>query len=357
MEKVVYLLGAGFSAPLGLPVMSNFYMKSKDMFISDDKRYAHFAKVFDTIKEMSVIKNYFSTDLFNIEEILSILEMRDYLEGKNNSDEFKKYISDVIEYHTPKIQKHNGEQPGNWYDFVFGSNNDINLYGYFIANLAGINIMINTNFGREFHLYKLDSPSTTYSIITLNYDLIIENILNYLHENYYCTFDIWPTYGINNDKEYSFDKLNYAKLHGTLGPDSIIVPPTWNKGNNIKLLSSWKLARKLLEEANHIRIIGYSLPVSDAYIKYLLKSSILDSFHLKSIDVLNLDPSGEIKKRYDDFIEFSYYRFINCDVLKYLEFNLKKHKDNIINNGRISSLRKLEFNLLEQAHRDFMDNN
>jgi hypothetical protein len=32
VDRVVYLLGAGFSAPLGLPVMSNFLMKSKDLF-------------------------------------------------------------------------------------------------------------------------------------------------------------------------------------------------------------------------------------------------------------------------------------------------------------------------------------
>ena len=29
MEKVVYLLGAGFSAPLGIPVMGNFLTRSK----------------------------------------------------------------------------------------------------------------------------------------------------------------------------------------------------------------------------------------------------------------------------------------------------------------------------------------
>ena len=75
MERVVYLLGAGFSAPLGLPVMSNFLMKSKDMYSEDPDRYSHFKKVFDRIREMSVCKNYYKADLFNIEEVLSILEI------------------------------------------------------------------------------------------------------------------------------------------------------------------------------------------------------------------------------------------------------------------------------------------
>ena len=46
MEKVVYILGAGFSAPLGLPVISNFYEKSKDLYFSDTIQYKYFIKIF-----------------------------------------------------------------------------------------------------------------------------------------------------------------------------------------------------------------------------------------------------------------------------------------------------------------------
>lgn len=80
MERVVYLLGAGFSAPLGIPVMSNFLIKSRDLYRLDQTRYAHFKEVFDTISELSVIETFYSADLLNIEEILSVLEIREYLE-------------------------------------------------------------------------------------------------------------------------------------------------------------------------------------------------------------------------------------------------------------------------------------
>src|SRR6185369_13710360 len=119
MERIVYLLGAGFSAPLGLPVMSNFFTNSKDMYFKNPSNYPHFQGVFDTIQEMSVIKNYYSTDLFNIEEILSILEMGEYLQGNQLKGDFLKYIVDVINYYTPKLQPHPpGGLPGNWYDFL-----------------------------------------------------------------------------------------------------------------------------------------------------------------------------------------------------------------------------------------------
>ena len=82
MERVVYILGAGFSAPLGLPVMGNFLSMSRDMFYgTDGDRYRHFNKVFERIGQMHVSKGFFNVDLTNIEEVLSILEMETSMEG------------------------------------------------------------------------------------------------------------------------------------------------------------------------------------------------------------------------------------------------------------------------------------
>jgi hypothetical protein len=56
VDRVGFLLGAGFSAPLGLPVMSNFFLKSKDLFASDPTRYGHFSEMFDKIRDMFLIE-------------------------------------------------------------------------------------------------------------------------------------------------------------------------------------------------------------------------------------------------------------------------------------------------------------
>jgi hypothetical protein len=114
-DKVVYLLGAGFSAPLGLPVMSNFLAKSKDMYFSYRDRFEYFPKVFDTIREMSVSKNYYDADLFNIEEILSILEMRELVEGGRLKRSFVRYIIDVIEHSTPPVQDRRRDLRSRWH--------------------------------------------------------------------------------------------------------------------------------------------------------------------------------------------------------------------------------------------------
>ena len=88
METITYILGAGFSAPIGLPVTNNFLIKSKDLYFTDHNKYDYFKSVFNTIEELSVCKNYFNADLFNIEEILSILEMGSFLDGKKMKKDF-----------------------------------------------------------------------------------------------------------------------------------------------------------------------------------------------------------------------------------------------------------------------------
>ena len=54
MEKVCYILGAGFSAPLGLPVMTNFLARAKDLYAQEPERFEYFQDVFDLIKDMHV---------------------------------------------------------------------------------------------------------------------------------------------------------------------------------------------------------------------------------------------------------------------------------------------------------------
>jgi hypothetical protein len=98
--------------------------------------------------------------------------------------------------------------------------------------------------------------------------------------------------------------------------DGTVIPPTWNKSIHPNIEQEWREAFKLLSSANHICILGYSLPENDAYVKYLLKSSLLETGNLKTIDVVCLDNDGRVKERYDSFISLKNpkYRFINAKV-------------------------------------------
>ncbi|EFV79292.1 hypothetical protein HMPREF1013_00208 [Bacillus sp. 2_A_57_CT2] len=347
MERVVYILGAGFSAPLGIPVMSNFILKAKDLYFKEPESFSHFKKIFDLLDNMSKIKNYFQSDLYNIEEVLSILEMNDYLNGENNSEKFKRFISDVITNFTPTVQGYKENLPGNWYDFVFGTNNLQRMYGYFVGNLLNARVKLDN---RYLSWDNYDSPNTNYSVISFNYDRVLESYVDYMGNNGIISDDYGFSDGTN---ELSSSKSLLLKIHGCVEKKNI-VPPTWNKYSNPDLLITWQSAWKALTNANHIRIIGYSLPLSDSYIKYFLKSSIYGSHHLKSIDVITLDNSSgqETRKRYDEFIDFNYYRFKNANILDYLEFLYNNNKVNSFNSNAI-----INFNELENSHNLFMNNN
>ena len=167
------------------------------------------------------------------------------------------------------------------------------------------------------------SRPTEYAVITLNYDLVLENSAEYLTNQFGNQQRFRRGFGSRVDED-GFDRY-LAKLHGSIDTDEI-VPPTWNKRlTRGDLLKAWQIAHWLLENANHVRIIGYSLPEADSYIKYLLRAAIVGNSHLKTSDVICLDHSGDVQRRYDDFICFPNYRFKSGSVEDYLKRHLSKY--------------------------------
>lgn len=344
MEKVVYILGAGFSAYAGLPIMSNFLVKSKDMYYANVNKYRYFKNIFRRIDQLSKIKNYFKSDLFNIEEILSILETESILYRKTDRSEFINYLVDVITFYSFSDSTITKPSPGNWYDFLFSNNNMVRSYGYFIGSLFNLKFDLIEGNERQFKVVGIDSK-TKYAIVTLNYDLIPENIIKGLKNNYNLSEDI------------SFEKLKYdpswnrpylAKLHGSIDSKDII-PPTWSKTRTREIERTWKIAYNILKDTNQIRIIGYSLPIADNYITYLLKTAILKNDYLRQIDVICLDPTNEVRERYQRFIDFDYFRFKNAKVEDYLSAVFDKSRR--IPGGNIKSV---TLDKLETVHIDFM---
>ena len=377
MENIVYILGAGFSAPIGLPVMNNFIDKSKDMLFNynDKSDFDYFDSIFKMIKDISFLKNYIKSNLFNIEEILSTLEMGLSIgTSKTDIKEFKKYIKDVINFYTPKIDFRIDElKDSNWHQFVFGKNNlshlrkadgslgnynnfpfidkdFLNLYGVFICYLFNLRIERTINpltLGTRPMLID-QKDSRNYSLITLNYDEVIENIVNLLIINFMNGENRIELIDTNDDNP---DKIKYAKLHGSVSKE--IMLPTWSKNISDPFKSTWELAYNILKNANEIRIIGYSLPPSDNYVKYLFINAFKDSKNLKKIDVITIDDDGEVEKRYRNLFILPNFKFKNSNFLEFL-LSLYPPKQSEVNPG--SDKRQIEFypHILENKHKEFM---
>ena len=90
------------------------------------------------------------------------------------------------------------------------------------------------------------------------------------------------------------------------------------------------------------------MPIADSYLKFLLKSAVVETDHLKSIDVICLDDDDSVKKRYDEFLEFKYYKFVNTDVREYLNLLAKQYTGS----GRYDEPMKMD--KLEGMHTRFM---
>jgi hypothetical protein len=337
MERVVYLLGAGFSAPLGLPVVANFIFKARDLFFAHPDKYRHFEHVLNELNALAVVKSYVSADLLDIEEVLSVLEMEEYLKGTKVGESLRRFIQDVIVECTPAVA-YGPPTASNWQDMVFGQGIS-RFHSRFVASV--LQLALYRDRTGAFH-GQTTQHDVRYDVISLNYDMVLETIGDAIR-NERGGVGGFSRPGLSENSDLPW----LCKLHGSVDTGDI-VPPTWRKGADGTLGAQWSVAHRLLSEANHLRILGYSLPVSDNYIKYLFKAALKSSRHLKTIDVITRDPGGATRARFEQFFTYKFFRFVDGDVLKYFGRLLPKSVRFGENNG-------YGFTALEHEHSTFMD--
>ncbi|NQS96937.1 MAG: SIR2 family protein [candidate division Zixibacteria bacterium] len=346
-DNILYVLGAGFSAPLGIPVIKNFYNKSNTLYLSNNNKLPYFNEVKNIETEVGKVSTFMNFDLRNIEELLSIIEMKSYLTDTDSEKVLQEYIKEVIDCYTPKPKEFNIKnlktQLGNYYSnnpHFFTGHPVLSQYASFILALFVVTIKIIDN-NLEINSGFDDHPK--YSIITLNYDMVFENILNYFNNQVFKQniFALNRKLDDNNNNSKKKYCLSYAKIHGSL--DSIIIPMTWNKTSNEEIKEQYKFAYQLISDAKEIRFIGYSLPVADNHLKYLFINGIMKTQNLQKIDVICLDDKEEtVKKRYKKLFHFRELRFKNSKVEDYLNY-LCSYNNNTIT-----------YNLLEDRHEKIM---
>lgn len=314
MEKVVYILGAGFSAPAGLPVMANFLEAAQDVFLRDPDKYGHFREIFDLVQDFSSIKSYMASNLLNIEEVLSILEMQSDLREDQTRGRFIRFLREVVEYYSPQWAPHSASVASNWWQQMWGSGPRIHPYGTFVGSLFNPILAGDARGGRT--VVARGGGAATYSIITFNYDRLLETLSE--NAGQFLGMPSAFPFSTAGNEGATEKRVPLVKLHGD-AREGTIVPPTWSKSASADVLPAWKEAHELLREATCIRVLGYSLPPGDAYFKYLLKAAQAEGrVFRKQIDILCLDPDGAVEKRYRDLFVFPKLRFLSADVLSYL---------------------------------------
>ena len=266
------------------------------------------------------------------------------MEGGRLKDEFVSFLSEVVRNLLPPIDPISGRPgSGNWHGLLFDGNPVWRPYFEMMACM--LHAQVDNPDDRTARMILSSAPSSTrYAVVTLNYDTVIESTYDFLVKSFRVK-DVIPL--ATKDYDPSWRSLQLAKLHGCAQAGTI-VPPTWRKGSG-DVVQAWKLAHHLLRDANQIRIVGYSLPVSDSYIRYLLKSAMGFSSDLKKVDIINNDRS-RIEPRYRDFIDFNNLRFHDGD----LQFFFRLMADRVGRNSRGLGFKdSMLFGGLEEVHENF----
>lgn len=324
----VFVLGAGFSANAGAPVMRDFIERAKRL--RDDARLnlptedrKTFGNVFQRLSELRVSQAKMAVDLENIEHLFSLLDMDIEFGGISKRSLRQELIFLILRTLERTIQTAN--LPSRW--------NTLNMKGPGESNNVQKNIF--TNYvelfsalaSRRWISGPLGIPTDGNcpdAIITMNYDCLVDDCL--------VRLGVQPEYKIENAEipgeiiraPY---RLRMLKLHGSANwfqcnseqckgrirtaggtasqrleyfygqtcrncgrqqVEPVIVPPTWAKGGQSEVLRPvWCEALRALQQAGRIIIIGYSMPPTDEFFRYMLALALATNEKLDKVIVVN----------------------------------------------------------------------
>lgn len=333
MSNVVFILGAGASKQCGAPLMANFLDVASDLLRSNsvpDKK-EEFERVFNAIGALQSVHSKAQLDLNNIESIFTVLEL-----GR-------------------VIQRVPGIESSNIPATI------IALKELIVKTLEiTINFPVNQRrivapkpydaFGDLLkHISQEASPARTTSVISFNYDIAADIALyragmgpDYVIESSSGSrppVQLLKLHGSLNwaiDKKtkairplhisdylqdylvaYSYDEQSSVKLpigsqlvdyfsrlkSVEVENEPVIVPPSWNKADYHSTLSNvWAAAARHLSEAEHIFIIGYSLPETDSFFRHLYALGSVSTTPLRRIAVYNPDDTGVTERRFESLL-------------------------------------------------------
>lgn len=337
-DRNVFILGAGFSASAGAPLINDFLDVSRDIFDDpdselDDYERTVFQTAFDFKKHVAQAREKFDIDLDDIEQLFGLVEMSHRLDTatENVRDAMVYLIAKTLQLavarkkHRPYIRMtldkaYENSNP-TWAALVPQEASPgvfcPDVYQHFALLLSG----------------RYDDPHKNKSrsniAITFNYDLVLDDALRRI--------GVAPFYGLPNiSADDQLDgpdaqSVSVLKLHGStnwaicsacrqvhvLGTkwttdakafraracakckqgklNLLLVPPSWDKSEYRETMRPvWKKAVDALKTAKRIVVIGYSMPGSDTFFKFLLTLGLAENHQLHKFVLVDLARSPSL---------------------------------------------------------------
>lgn len=322
MRNVTLILGAGASFNYKAPLMKDFYRVAIELFTTENNSNLidHYKVVFSFMDLLQKSQAKANLDLHNVEQVYTALEMArmlnlESLKVKGVSwarmeESMRYFLTKTIESRVKLPISDNFYKPVRDYDepmFLDGGSTNEDL-------AQAIE-----------HVTTLKEFGWGVTIITFNYDLVIESLL--------ATHGLEADYGLGSERLSPFTSVPLLKLHGSINwerkdrkihaykyfekdkrigstnpmfhVDSshnvttsfsenivpFVIPPVWNKSNYQSQLSNvWRRAAASLSQTSHLYAAGYSLPQTDGFFKQLYALGTVGTAPLMEFGVFDIEP-------------------------------------------------------------------
>lgn len=338
--KTVFIFGAGASYDAGAPLMADFLDRAHDLYWRGNERVVQAATAFQNVfKAQSDLQSLFSKAYLNINNLESLFSAVDIAQviqkfGSRTPEEIPDLRTDLVTVIYKTL-----EQTVR-FPMVQGRVESPRPYGRFVSTMR--DLMEEAPF----------RGNSSFSFITFNYDVALDYALTKTGMRFNYELPDSVTYDLSNNPvgRPSSVGLSLMKLHGSMNwlesPDGervhlltfdkvargqgfhdesgetpiltatniidkpaseyygwrpLIVPPTWNKtGQHPYLASIWRAAARALECADNIIIIGYSLPETDLFFRFLFALGVDSATRVRRFWVF--DPNPAVGDRFRDLV-------------------------------------------------------
>lgn len=325
MNRIVFILGAGASKEAGGPTMREFLdVAEKIRERQNGRTREHFDLVFKAIAELQGVLAKSALDLDNIEAIFAAFEMAQLFGklGNLKDDELhtlttaiKSVIVTTLESEISFTMRGERLQPPTPYGSFAGLLRNLVRPSNALPLVNAISLM---TFNYELALdYALHFNSLNASYCLTPDAATSQVSLLKLHGSFNwtqcpnCKFiqsvDIttlmsgmrWFLLEEDRTLPISFTSRlpQCTKCGQASAPEPLIIPPTWNKTQHYaEIKNVWSVAARQLAEAEQIVVIGYSLPDTDQFFRYLYALGTVGPTRLKRFWIINPDP--KIQERF-----------------------------------------------------------
>ncbi len=320
-DSNVYILGAGYSHDAGLPLVSEFTNRMRDAFESFERQGKRAERdaigtVLEFRRQATGAAERVPLNLENIEEVFSLAAATgDVSLNRSAALAIAATLDFAKTSAVPTIERAfillgnrvpDGwtiEREGNW-----GPRKGVycgcSRYDLFALTMSG--------FPEERGLNRADS------VITFNYDTLVEDSLHRLQIPFSYGFDQnLPDFDnsarcvrVAASDPTSAAAIHVLKPHGSInwavqtdrekpkvfgtyeqlrsdGLNPLLAPPTWSKNPAVLLSDVWDNAVSAIRSATRIAIIGYSIPPMDLHFKYLLAAGLKNNNSLRDVFFVN----------------------------------------------------------------------